>query len=86
MDKILTYFLGHKVVIVTAHRLHCYMKFEQVFVFNDKLKDSDIKSILWKLNQYSATQIRRIRTKKINAVRPNNYQTVLKEKVVEFYD
>lgn len=84
--KILTYFFGNKVKIVTARNLRSYMEFEQQFLFNGFEDDETIRKFLWNHKDYSIKEIKKLRSKKISSPPKNNWREFTNEKVVKFYD
>ncbi len=86
MNKLLTYFFGNKVKIVTARNLRSYMEFEQQFLFDGFEDDETIRNFLWKQKGYSIKAIKKLRSKKILSPQKNKWREFTKEKCVNFYD
>jgi len=86
MNKLLTYFLGNKIKIVTAINLRSYMEFKQQFLFDGFEDDETIRNFLWKQKDYSIEKIKKMRSKKISSPQKNKWREFTKEKCVKFYD
>lgn len=86
MNRILTYFFGNKIKIVTARTLRSFMEFEQEFVFHKNMCDSEISNFLWKSKDYSVQKIKRLRTKTIVSPSENQYRALTKEKCIQMFD
>ncbi len=86
MNKILDYFFGNKIKIVTGTTLRSYMKFEQQFLFHKDTPNETIREFLWKQKYYSIENIKNIRSKKIISPEYNHWREFTKEKCIKFYD
>ena len=86
LDKILTKIFGNRVILVTAQRLHCYMRLEQQFVFDKKTSNKTISNVLANNYYYRVEKINKFRTKIITSPAPNHYRKHGKEKVVEWFE